>query len=81
MVIFDQKSSKNNAFLVDFWSKTTVVSSLNLIKFNKTPAFYLRGYGMLMGDASQYVLWQKFLGAQMLRSVKLESAKKGHFIK
>ena len=45
MVIFDRKSSRNNAFLVGFWSKTTVVSSLNLIKFNKTPAFYLRGYG------------------------------------
>ena len=40
MVIFDQKLSKNNAFLVDFWSKTTVVSSLNLIKFNKTPEVF-----------------------------------------
>ena len=47
MVIFDQKSSKNNAFSVDFWSKTTVVRSLNLIKFNKMPEFYLRGYGIV----------------------------------
>ena len=35
---------------------------------------------MLMGDASQ-VFGPKFSGAQMLRSVKLESAKKGHFIR
>ena len=53
MVIFDRKSSKNIAFLVDFRSKTTMVSSLNLIKFNKMPAFYLRGYGKyvrIVGD-------------------------------
>jgi len=34
---------------------------------------------ILIGDASQKVFGPKFLGAQMLRSVKLESAKKGPF--
>ena len=45
MVIFDQKSSKNTVFSDDFWSKMTIVSSLKPIKINRTPPFYLRGYG------------------------------------
>jgi len=30
-----------------FWPKMVIVSSLKLIEFNKTPAFYLRRYSML----------------------------------
>ena len=56
MVIFDQKMSKNNAFLVDFWSKTTTVSSLNLMK-NKMPAFYLCGYGILLQSYFNVQFW------------------------
>ena len=46
MVIFDQKSTKNTVFSDNFWSKMTIASNLKLIKFNRTPAFYLRGYGI-----------------------------------
>ena len=46
MVLFAQKPSNHNAFAVDLWSKTTLVSSIGVIQFDKTQAFYLRGYSM-----------------------------------
>ena len=45
MVFFDQKSSKNTELSDDFRSKMNIVDCLKLVKFNRTPAFYLRGYG------------------------------------
>ena len=37
---------KNIVFSDDFRPKLTIVRGLKVQKFNKTPAFYLRGYGM-----------------------------------
>ena len=45
MVNFGENSSKITLFSADFSPKLTIVSSLKLMKFNRTPSFYLRGYG------------------------------------
>ena len=54
---------KNIVFLDDFRSKMTIVSSLKILKFNRTPALYLPGYGMqeraLLGESIMLYVVQK----------------------
>ena len=68
-VIFDQKSSKNTVFSDDFWSKMTIVSSLKPIKINRTPPFYLRGYGNPEALVDPAIL--KMLKEQKITKMKL----------
>ena len=70
---------KNIRTFADFSYKMVIFKRLEkYLKLTEKSSF-LYHLLMLMGDASQLVLGPKFSGAQMLRSVKLESAKKWPF--
>ena len=45
MVIFSNLLSKIKVFLDKIWPKMTIVHSLKILDFIRTPAFYMRGYG------------------------------------
>ena len=45
MVIFDQFSSEYMVFLDKKWLKMTIVRNPKMTNFNRTSAFYMRGYG------------------------------------
>ena len=46
MVNFGEKSAKNTVIFDDFSAKYTIVRGLKIQNFNRTPPFYLRGYGI-----------------------------------
>ena len=72
---------KNIRPFADFSYKTVIFKRLEkYLKLSQKSSF-VHHLLMLMGDACQKVLVPKFSLAQILRSVKLENAKKGHFIK
>ena len=48
MVIFDQFSSEYIVLSENKWLKMTIAYSQKLMNFNRTPAFYMCGYGMLI---------------------------------
>ena len=50
MVIFSYFLSKIKVFLDKIWPKMTIVHSLKILNFNRTPAFYMRGYGSQIGE-------------------------------
>ena len=45
MVNFDEKSSENTIIFANFSPKLAKVRGLKILDFNRTPSFYLRGYG------------------------------------
>ena len=66
MVDFGEKSSENTVIFADCSPKLTTVSGLKILDFNRTPSFYLRGYGMPARKALKSVK----LHINSLRSVR-----------